>query len=60
VSSRILTARFQSKGGKVIIVQCYTPTNKAEIEEKENFYEQIQAIIDKLSKRDMTILNWET
>ena len=30
VSPRILTARFNSKGRKVTILQCYAPTNTAE------------------------------
>lgn len=34
VSPRILSARFNSKGRKVTILQCYAPTNTAEIEEK--------------------------
>ena len=36
-----LTARFNSKGRKVA-------TNAAETEEKEAFYEQLQAVMDKL------------
>ena len=35
VSPRILTARFNSKGRKVTIIQCYAPTNAAEVEDKE-------------------------
>ena len=56
VSSRILTARFNSKGRKVTILQCYAPTNVAELEDKENFYEQVQAIMDKTPQRDLKIL----
>ena len=56
VSPRILTARFYSKGRKVTIIQCYAPTNTADIADKEEFYEQIQAIIDKTPKRDLKIL----
>ena len=56
VSPRILTARFNSKGRKVTIFQCYAPTNTADMEEKEEFYDQIQAVIDRAPKRDMKIL----
>ena len=42
VSPRILTARFNSKGRRVIIIQCYAPTNMADIEDKVHFYEQIK------------------
>ena len=56
VSSSILTARFNSKGRKVTVIQCYAPTNAAEIKEKETFYEPLQAVMDKLPRRDLKIL----
>ena len=56
VSPRVLTARFNSKGRKITIVQCYAPTNTADIKDKEEFYEQIQTILDRTHKRDMKIL----
>ena len=60
MSPRILTARFNSKSRKVTIIQCYASTNVAAIEEKDKFYQQIQAAIDKTPKRDMKILMGDT
>ena len=56
VSPRILTARFNSKDRRVTIIQCYAPTNMADIEDKVHFYEQIQSVIEKVPARDMKIL----
>ena len=59
VSPRILTARFNSKGRRVTINQCYAPTSMADIEDKVHFYEQIQSVINKVPARDMKILMWD-
>ncbi|XP_073668649.1 uncharacterized protein [Paramisgurnus dabryanus] len=56
VSSRIMTARFNSKGRKVTLIQCYSPTNDADKEAKENFYNSLQTVVNELPKRDIKIL----
>ena len=53
VSPRIITARFNSRGRKVTILQFYALTNTSSSESKEEFYEQIQATMDKI---DLKIL----
>ena len=49
-------ARFNSKGRKVAVIQCYAPINAAETEEKEAFHEQLQAVMDKLPRKELKIL----
>ena len=56
VSPRLLSARFNAKGRKTTIIQCYAPTNAAKEEEKENFYGLLHAVIDHTPKRDIVIV----
>ena len=55
---RIMMASFttRNKGIDMNIVQIYAPTNEATIEEKEDFYNQVQKIVDKLPRKDMNII----
>lgn len=56
VSDRIISARFESRFQKTYIIMCYAPTNDAEEVEKDRFYAQLQATVDKVPKHDMLIL----
>ena len=56
VNDRIITARFNSRYIRTSIVQVYAPTNDAEEEAKDIFYEQVQNILDKIPKHDIVIL----
>ena len=56
VSERIITARFTSKGRNITIIHCYAPTNSAEFEEKETFYQHLQTVTQKLPKRDIQVV----
>jgi endonuclease/exonuclease/phosphatase family metal-dependent hydrolase len=56
VSSRLISARFNSKGRNVTVIQCYAPTNTATEEEKEEFYRALQSLIDRSPRRDIKIV----
>ena len=55
-SDRIITARFNSKCIKTTCVQVYAPTNDAEPEVKDEFYEQLQAVIERPLSHDMLVM----
>ena len=58
VSSRIITAKFTSKRKNINlhIIQCYARTNDADDEKKDEFYLQLQAIVEKASTKDMVMM----
>ena len=58
VNSRILTAKFitKKKDIRLNIIQCYAPTNDAEEEKKDDFHQQLQAVLDRTGAKDITIL----
>ena len=58
VNSRIITAKFTTKKKdiRLNIIQCYAPTNDAEEEKKDDFYQQPQAVLDGRGTKDITIL----
>ena len=53
----LITARFttEKKGIRLNIIQCHAPTNDAEEEKKDDFYQQLQAVLDRRGAKDMTI-----
>ena len=48
----------RSKKGKIKLntIRSYAPTNYKDEETKENFYNKLQTLCDKLKEKDMTIL----
>ena len=57
VNSRIITAKFTiKKKNRLNIVQCCAPTNDAEKEKKDDFYQQLQAVIDRRGAKRIAIL----
>lgn len=55
INERIIVARFRTRVRNLTIVQCYAPTDAAELQDKENFYSQLNAVVDKIPKGDIKI-----
>ena len=56
ISDRIISARFYSRYIKTSIIQVYAPTNEAEVEAKDDCYDQLQKVIDSVPKHDILVL----
>ena len=58
VNSRIITAKFTTKKKdiRLNIIHRYAPTNDAEEEKKDYFYQQLQAVLDRRGAKDTTVL----
>ena len=56
VSDRLIMARFNSKYVKMTLLTCYAPTEDADEEEKDVFYDQQQSAIDDTSSHDVLLV----
>ncbi|XP_065941348.1 craniofacial development protein 2-like [Magallana gigas] len=59
VSPRLMSDRFNSKGRKITIIQCYAPINASEEQEKDEFYAALQSMIDHMDhapRRDIKVV----
>ena len=41
---------------KLNVIQCYAPTNDADEDKKDSFYQQLQDVIDSKGNKDITIV----
>jgi len=56
VSDRIIMVRLQTTIVKTTIVQAYAPTNAADDEEKDAFYDQLHQVIDSIPTHDLKVV----
>ena len=54
--SRLLKARFHSKYTKLSVLVCYAPTEDANAEVKDAFYDQLQTAMESVHAHDMLLI----
>ncbi|XP_055588685.1 craniofacial development protein 2-like [Uranotaenia lowii] len=52
-NERIIVTRFRTRVRN--LVQCYAPTNVADLQEKEQFYSQLNSVVERIQKGDIQI-----
>ena len=55
-NKRIISVRFQSKPFSIMVIQVYDPTGNAEEAEVEQFYEDLQDLLELTSKKDVLFI----
>ncbi|XP_065576323.1 craniofacial development protein 2-like [Artemia franciscana] len=53
INERILFARFATTHTKLSVIVCYAPTNEADDDVKDSFYETLQAVTKDIPKHDV-------
>ena len=56
MTATYITARFNSQYIKTTIVQVYAPTNDAESEATDDFYDQFQSVLEAVPEHDLLIV----
>ena len=56
VSSRLITIRLRAVPFNITIVQAYAPTSQYDDSEIEEFYDQLQNVIDRTPKKDILVV----
>ncbi|XP_020621740.1 craniofacial development protein 2-like [Orbicella faveolata] len=56
INGRLIRARFFGKQVKMTVIQCYAPANDADPEQKDIFYETLQAEVENTPSQDLLIV----
>ena len=55
-NDRMISVRFQDKPFNITVIQVYAPTSKAEEAEVEQFYEDLQDLLELTPKKDVLFI----
>lgn len=56
IKEQLLDTRFNSKFTKLSFIICYSPTNDADKEHKDIFYESLQSSLEQVPKHDIVLI----
>ena len=56
VSSRLIAIRLKASPINIIIIQAYTPRTDYDDDDVEDFYDQLQEVVDQTSKKDIIVV----
>ena len=55
-NDRMISVRFQGKPFSITVIQAYAPTSNAEEAEAEQFYEDLQDLLELTPKKDVLFI----
>ena len=55
-NERMISVRFQGKPFNITVIQVYAPTSNAEEAEVEQFYEELQHLLELIPKKDVLFI----
>ena len=55
-NDRIIPVHFQAKPFNITVIQVYAPTRNAEVAEVEQFYEDLQDLLELTPKKDVLFI----
>ena len=56
INERIIKARYNSWFAKLSFIVCYAPTEDAEEEQKDTFYDELKASVDETPSHDVLLI----
>ena len=58
-NNRMIAVRFQGKPLSITVIQVYAPTSNTEEAEVEQFYEDLQDLLELIPKKDVLSIIWD-